>query len=186
MYKRQIYDRLGDGHAARSAYLAMRRATGDLALHYMATGQFKTTDALSAAEKAEELVVKAFGERAKFQGRKTILAPQNPLSEPKMDSLASTLRNKKFLRDKVYPHLVPNPFAVNIANRNKSVPIEVLDRSFTDPSEVKWMQTFEGIYPTVENPMVPDARSSIVAKDLRTFMIPYGDLPTYIVREEYQ
>ena len=99
--------------------------------------------------------------------------------------MEEVVRNKEFLRKEVYPNIVSNPFASNLAEQTKKVPLEILDRSFTSTDEVTWMPSFEGMYPVIQNPLFPDMKTQVPAKDSQPFIIPYGDLPALIVKPGY-
>ena len=176
-----ILDRFLDGREGHAALTGLRKAAGDLAMQYMVAGTFSKSD--EAVEAAVETITNGLGTPAYFQERMTIMPANNPLSGPQMDLLSDVLRDESFLRKRVYPEIAPNIFINNLSGVTGKSVHDIFDRWFTDLDSLKWLQSFEGIYPVVENPSIPGMHTSIPTHDNQPFMIPFTELPTMIVKD---
>ena len=189
-----IQDRFGEGATGQMAITAMQKGITDLALQYLVAGTYD--DAEDAASAAAEAVKKGLGDEMVFSDRKTIQTPQNPLNGPRMELLGEVLRDKNFLRQRVYPEIGPHASIQNLMSVTGKTREEVLDRwfspsnwdrildwMFSDTDTVTWKQSFEGIYPVIPNQRIPDLSSRIYTHKGTPFIIPYDELPPMIVKD---
>ena len=177
-----ITDRFGDGAMGTAARTSLIQGVKDLAIALIARGE---RDVGAAIDRAVMMVEQGLGERVELEGRETLAFPGNMLNQPRLERLAEVLRNPRFLDKEILPHIGTNPYIEEMAKMEKVSSDELKRRYFTDEDIVSWGFGAEGLYPRVENYLMPDLSSGVPRKDGgAAFVIPYGELPSLLYWKE--
>ena len=176
-----ISDRLGDGYAGQVARTSAAASVRNLAASLLATGRHDNAE--DAVEAAVAMYSEGMGNVAEFNGRNILLHPvvsASGMNAPRIARLEEVLETPEFLRERVYPNIVPNRHIMERSAREKVTPESLMERYFEDDELIKWRFGAEGLYPVIMSPTSPDFSGGIPDRRGGNFMFPYEELPSLL------